>query len=504
MNKVELSELGLIPEEILKHQERIKSVLEKGSSNFISIIDCCRLENSGIVDPEQLKDSARQKPEGFVGFIPSAGAASRYFQALRPLEQALLKNSKNDIEHELNALSEQGAKNWALPKLIHLAMEGGAEFAINKKDGILEAINLPKALQPCVASGESFLSLKNLEHEKLEGLEGQVFITPPNKEAMFNSDIPNPKLKTKFIDQGPELSTIRFDLEGEPILDQNSKVSPVPAGHGTLVKLFPAVLKEFPQCHSVLIRNIDNVTGTSEKILNDTKLFQQLHQAALKKLNEIRGLLKADKITEASEVASNFTSDLGIDSVGSGYEAEDYPEQLRELYKLQVTLFHYQHSCAPIFGKKDPLALIKHLYMRPLNTMGQVPNSGKDVGGTPVYADISGATATICLEVPHASQTDKERFLMDPKKATHFNPVFVAAELIDNSEPYDSTNTPFWILAQKQFEMKSVLYHETVLYELLGNSIMANTLFPAIPRGLFNPHKTAKDTSNQTLESCLG
>ena len=141
--------------------------------------------------------------------------------------------------------------------------------------------------------------------------------------------------------------------------------------------------------------------------------------------------------------------------------------------------------------------------MRPLNTLGQVPNNGRDVGGTPLIAKVPGGEASICLEVPHASPEDKLQVSIKPKKATHFNPVFVAAELIEDASIYLNDSTPFWVLAEKKYNLKDVVYHETVSYELLGNSIMANVMFPAIPRSLFNPHKTAADTENKSISDDL-
>jgi hypothetical protein len=88
---------------------------------------------------------------------------------------------------------------------------------------------------------------------------------------------------------------------------------------------------------------------------------------------------------------------------------------------------------------------------------------------------------------------DRKRFLEDPKKATHFNPVCVAAEIPENPRAYDLEQCPFWILAEKSMLGEPVVYHEIVLYEVIGNSLTANVLFPEISRRLFHPHKTLLD-----------
>ena len=74
---------------------------------------------------------------------------------------------------------------------------------------------------------------------------------------------------------------------------------------------------------------------------------------------------------------------------------------------------------------------------RPLNTMGMVPNSGKDVGGTPCFVQVNGITKRVCLEVPHASEADKKLWFEDPKRATHFNPVFVCSEIPESADYYE-------------------------------------------------------------------
>ena len=48
--------------------------------------------------------------------------------------------------------------------------------------------------------------------------------------------------------------------------------------------------------------------------------------------------------------------------------------------------------------------------------MGQVPNSGKDVGATAVLCeDDKGRTFVIALEPPHASEEDKKNVFLNPK-----------------------------------------------------------------------------------------
>src|SRR5690606_15136978 len=88
------------------------------------------------------------------------------------------------------------------------------------------------------------------------------------------------------------------------------------------------------------------------------------------------------------------------------------------LATVMERLFHTPCSHADTTGMLS-------LYQRPLNILGQVPNISHDVGGTPCFVEHAGRSIKICLEVPHASESDKQQFLANPAKATHFNPVFV-------------------------------------------------------------------------------
>ncbi len=147
-------------------------------------------------------------------------------------------------------------------------------------------------------------------------------------------------------------------------------------------------------------------------------------------------------------------------------------------------------------------ALIK-LYSRPVNTLGQVPNTGKDVGGTPCFVAIDRKKVKICVELPHASDSDKKRFFTNPEKATHFNPVFAAAEITTNPDFYHDQNNDFWLMAEKMYRGLPVIYYETVLYELIGNSALANATFVEVPRTVFNPHKSMTDAAAASIKDWL-
>ena len=75
-----------------------------------------------------------------------------------------------------------------------------------------------------------------------------------------------------------------------------------------------------------------------------------------------------------------------------------------------------------------------------MNSVGQVPNSGKDVGASPVLCeDDKGRQFVIALEPPHASLEDRKNILENPEVATHFNPAFVASEIITDASIFIRT-----------------------------------------------------------------
>ena len=59
-------------------------------------------------------------------------------------------------------------------------------------------------------------------------------------------------------------------------------------------------------------------------------------------------------------------------------------------------------------------------------------------------------------------------------------------------------------MAEKTYRGQAVVYYETVLYELIGHSDFANTVFVEVPRQVFHPHKTLRDALDRTLASWLG
>ncbi len=479
------------------HAARVRNAVRTGAKPQIEILDTCRLDNDGILPLAAVaKGAPTPDARDFVAFVPSAGAASRYSMPLAKLLQALEDEAKDELDAAFSSLIAEGAEKWPLPASIAELMRSKAKLSRVPQTELAELardLNLPKALMPCVKEGMSFLAMKVREHEKMPDLAAEVYVTPPGMPYPFASSLAKAdrpsRLPRYFLEQGNNLSTLRFRADGEIYLDASGKPSAVPAGHGALAQLFPAAGKCAPGAHSLFIRNIDNVMGTSAAALEATHLFLAGHRRVLQAVRGIRAALEKGDVERAAKIAEPLLVDAPA-------------KHLAPLDVLAEAQAHLFHSSAP--SPRTAQSLLA-LYLRPVNTVGQVPNTGRDVGGTPCFIKgEGGGTPKLCVEVPHVSEKDKAAFLANPAKATHFNPVFVAAEITTDPDYYARNNRDFWLLSEKSFRGEKVLYHETILYELLGNSDLANCMFVEVPRLVFHPHKTLADATGRHASHWLG
>lgn len=500
---------GLDFEAISRHGELLARSLREQTKPQFKILDTCRISNGGIV-PLAIADAARgDRPGQYIaGFVPAAGAASRYSRPLADLMAALEAGDLGAFTDGIAGLRAEGGAKWPLPASVLQLIDDprrATELTPTAQAALLADLQLPKALLPCVSEGLSFLTLKHREHLRLAqacGLAGQVFVVPPGYETIFASELakqnPPHRMATHYLPQGPTLSTIRFDRQGQPVSDDNGDVSPVPAGHGTLAKLFPDVKRLIPNATSVLIRNIDNIIGDSDAAIGATEALMGLHQVVLTAVSHIRVALAKNDLRQAAEVAGSLITRFGPTLLPAPPElAQVIDLDARRLWELLARIFHANLATLDLSIKT-----MATLYARPVNTLGQVPNTGKDVGGTPCFVAMPTGTEKVCLEVPHASAEDRQTFLADAQLATHFNPVYVVAELVD-PVAYARGDDQFWMLAEKTYRGDAVVYYETVLYELLGNSRLANSIFVEIPRLLFNPHKTLSDAVGRQANAWL-
>lgn len=181
------------------------------------------------------------------------------------------------------------------------------------------------------------------------------------------------------------------------------------------------------------------------------------------------------------------------------------------MYELFSHLFHWAPLPVSIDNKQIWKLILEHCE-RPLSVFGVVRREKGDVGGGPVFAKISdGSIVKLCMEMPHANPDDAQEYFSETGKVTHFNPALVFFEM--RTHTYEQTNEGkkvnfvqlfderFWLLSKREYKGTPVCYHETVLYELLGNSATTNLIFLEVPRSLFKPHKSYLDCLEQNRES---
>ena len=480
----EVTQAGLRIEDILRHRRNVRAFLLNKTPKFFPVKDTCRLDNEGI---RQLPEMAPVQDVPLIAFVPAAGASSRYLSPLSNLVQALRSQDSHSCLEALKALEENGILKCPLPPslkdLESSCRANNSQISSELASSVLDDVDAPKALYPAVLEGQTFLELKRIEHQAIGGLAGEVYICPPGRTVDFMSTAEKIKSKIPMVcfEQGAALATVRFDGDGSIARGDDGKISTVPAGHGSLVQLISDVPQHFPKARGVFIRNIDNVTGVSQDVVKASRFFMAGFQRSLKFLDNIRNALAVKDSGSAADSARDL---LELWSLPCSSNVDPIDLVLKKLFHAPVSKLN-----------SEPWQLL----MRPLVLMGQVPNTARDVGGTCVFTTIDGLDQKLCLERPHASPEDQQRFLDDPVTSTHFNPVFVAAEVPSREVVQSWSNHPFWLIAKKSWNGREVLYQESILYELLGSSQYTNLVFVEVPRKVFNPHKTLADASGKHL-----
>jgi hypothetical protein len=490
----QIHDAGMDEQVIRNHQRRVVAAISSDTNQTFRILDTCRIENGGILQmPATLKAGAMQRRTGYgiTAFVPAAGASSRYLAPLIPIMEAARLKNVSACREALDSLQNSGAMTCPMPQsvksLLSVLQSSNGDISTRLFEDVVREIDAPKALYPAVLDGDTFLALKRLEHKSFGGISGEIFICPPGRIGDFSfeaSKISSP-IGAKFIEQDLSLATLRFDANGRVATDASGRVSPVPAGHGALLPLLAKVPSMFPGCRAVFIRNIDNVCGNAADVLQVTRQFIDLFSESLWLLDQLRGASQQQDSQGVEQFSAAFLELWGFE-VGSS---------LRSVDVLMTKLFHTRQT--------NDFKDLSRVLARPLIQMGQVPNSASDVGGTCVFTEFDGLREKLCLELPHATESDRRVFLENSQKATHFNPVFVLAEIPNEDAMRAWQDHPFWLIAKKSWQGRDVFYQESILYEMLGCSRYANAMFVEVARSVFNPHKSLKDADKKRLNDWI-
>jgi hypothetical protein len=444
-----------------KHQEHILHYIRHGKRSY-PILTACNSASQTLFPVFNTQPLASPK---IGSFVPAAGASTRFLQ---PIRQLLA-----DPSHDM-------AKKFPDWQSIPLPKE------LRDDPRLVEHFDLPKALFPCVKEGHTFLELKHIENDSL-GINDSCFVVPGSYLNAISSDYP----KALFLSQdGENQTTCRYNQQGEPILDASGAFSRTPAGHGSLAPFLTQMKHHFVTADFAWIRNIDNIIGTKH---NDfIKQFFNLGQWLLEQLAPIR---KDPHSSQAQEVAQGLLQKFELQHKG--------------LSSRQVAFIaDHQSLCAELLCKlfdftpyKNGPADLGELFNRPLNLFGMVPRDQKDVGGIPAIIDFEGVPTKICLEGSHIHDEDALKITTRQLQATHFNPVFVLAEIPASPDYYMNPIIDMPFVVEKDYQNQKVLYYESALYEKLSHSWFSNTLFFEIPRFCFNPHKSIFDLQNQSINN---
>ncbi len=483
--------MSILSELKLQHQARVRDFLKSRQKPTWKILETCRLENQGILTLPQASESHC----GFhqiASFIPAAGAASRFTAPFMDLLLAY-QNGPSTFTKIVQKFQHKYA-NVPLPDQLVRFLDKASKQEISpaELEPIYKIMSQPKALFPCGHERETFLQYKIEEHRAIGTFAAQAYIAPAGHAAEFLEQLKDAASPDPIVvmEQSDEMCTYRFDKDANIFLDVAGQPALVSGGHGMLSRLFPAIKEQFPSANSLFIRNIDNLADRSEARLEETRNFLRVYENLIRQFQQIRTALNSSDIPAADQEAQNILESLGL---GSGSPNGKLGSNL---VTLQKRFLHTPDDILPEQSSdwnKTFEDKLREAYQRPLSMVGQVANSGHDRGGIPVWAELNNRKRKLCLEGPHISAADMHLWFDARKLVTHFNPVFLVTEIPPTRDYYLNAANDLWVIAEKSYQGQPAYYCESVLYEMIANSALANCLFFEISRDLFRPRKSLDD-----------
>jgi hypothetical protein len=537
LNDTFIKTQGLNPRRIRLHQRRILQALNHEINTDIQILEACTLHNNMIIPwnhvqsnikPNMHHESQNWHKNHTLNCIPAAGAASRFFLELQYFVKVLGDAFEFGLQLKPSEIIQQFPFTEKLIRQVTQISEVTEEsllLAYKYVQKLLQTYSHePKLNTPATNEGDSFLKLKIEEQMRLLNGLGSTIVVPAKMKKKVENLLyqlkPKEYEKWLVLEQDLKLSTIRFHRDGKPYLDENGKYSIVSAGHGELLNLFDKIAQHFPQSHCLHIRNIDNIIGTTEEKKQEFNIFSSVFYYLRNILELIRKKIPQINFNHSSEIEDQEISEKIkiiyklLNTPHSEYLSnhinQTYKLNCLELYNLFCKIFHWP-KVTNLTTSQIWLQMLENSE-KPLSVFAVVSKKPNDVGGGPVFAKISdGSQVKLCIEMPHASAEDSKKFFSEKGTVTHFNPAIVFFETRTHTFDKDSLGKKvnfvqlfderFWLLSKREYKGVPVCYHETVLYELLGNSATTNLVFVEVPRSLFNPHKSYLDCLGQSRES---
>lgn len=429
-------------------------------------------------------------------FVPASGAATRMFKELlaavatgEPLEPSQVRARAGAGDREASSVVAfiDGLPQFAFCTALDKALaHQGLELEVLRRDGpwrpLLAAFlgtpglgyaQSPKGLlafhreagQPRTAFIEHLREASRLVRDA-RGVVKLHFTVSPEHRAGFATllAMEGPALEAEletdfdveFSEQHPATDTLAADPAGGPFRDEAGRLLFRPAGHGALLRNLQETRGDL-----VFLKNIDNVAVA--RLKDETFRWSAAlmgYAAELQHQAHACAASLEQGVPEAGATATRFLAD------------------------------RFGETMAP----DDRDGLLAALD-RPLRVAGMVPNTGEP-GGGPFW--VRAADGTITRQIVESAQVDSASAeqMAIARRATHFNPVFLACALRDRHRRVHALER-FVDPAAVIIARKSHGGRELVALERPGlwNGAMArwNTVFVEVPLVVFNPVKTVLD-----------
>ncbi|MFH0765129.1 MAG: DUF4301 family protein [Calditrichota bacterium] len=441
----------------------------------------------------------------FLKFVPASGAATRMFKPL----SAMAARFESLFPHDLEANARRGDSDAKFmlqfinnvtrfafyPEFAEVVAKNGHNISVVKSNGDLKlllellltprGLNLssqPKALIPFHAYSDHIRT--PIEEHLVEALayasdvDGNArihFTVQDERLEPFHREIElrrrslendNCRLQVEYSRQRASTETIALDLDSNPAVDAQGRLTFRPAGHGALLKNLAGLAADL-----VYIKNIDNVA--MERLLPATVYHKRLLGGLLVKLQ-----------SQQHRILTRLESD------------RQDSEAIREGESLIRDKFQFELPSE--WNNWHPMIKGEFIYQRlnrPLRVCGMVPNRDEP-GGGPFW--ILGKDKIISPQIVEMTQIDHSDSAQEAivQTATHFNPVDLVCGVRDHhGHSYDLDRYCDWTTGQiteKSWQGRPVKAMER---PGLWNGSMAfwNTVFVEVPISTFNPVKTVND-----------
>ncbi len=287
--------------------------------------------------------------------------------------------------------------------------------------------------------------------EHRAGFEQRLAASRPALEAALGA-----RWEVTLSEQHPATDTLAGDPAGGPFRDDAGRLLFRPAGHGALLRNLDEIGGDL-----VFLKNVDNVAVDVYR--TETTRWTRLLVARASELAERAHALRA-RLDDAGDAAAAadarafLAAEVGEDASALGRDA--------------------------LAARLD----------RPVRVCGMVPNTGEPGGGPFWVRGADGAASAQIVESAQVSAEPAQQAIL--KRATHFNPVFLACALRDrHGRAHDLdrfVDERAVIVTRKSAGGRDLLALER---PGLWNGAMAGwlTSFVEVPLAVFNPVKTVLD-----------